>query len=57
MASDLSDVRLGCVVNQIRWGSEGVCISCTDGQSFEADAVILTVSLGVLKVTVLPTER
>ena len=57
MASDLADVRLGCVVNKITWGPEGVCISCTNGQSFEGDAVISTVSLGVLKVTVLPAEQ
>lgn len=50
MASDLADVRLGCVVNKIKWGPDEVCIECEDGQTFEANAVIVTVSLGVLKV-------
>ena len=52
MASELTDVRLGCVVDKITWGSQGVSITCKDGQSFDADAVIVTVSLGVLKVRI-----
>lgn len=44
------DIRFGHCVNSIAWGESGVHVSCTNGASFQADAVIVTVSLGVLKV-------
>lgn len=44
-----ADIRYGHVVSSVRWGSEGVHLTCSNGQSFHADAVIVTVSLGVLK--------
>ncbi len=37
-------------VDQICWGSTGVTVHCQGGEQIEADAVIVTVSLGVLKV-------
>lgn len=49
-------IRFGKEVQQIVWsGSAGVPVrvDCTDGSSFEADHVICTVSLGVLKENVL----
>ena len=45
-------VRHGVTVDQIHWGPSGVTIQCRGGEQFEADAVIVTVSLGVLKVFV-----
>lgn len=45
-------IRHGVTVDQIHWGSGGVTIQCRGGEKFEADAVIVTVSLGVLKVHV-----
>lgn len=50
MSSELDDVRLGCIVERINWGAKGVEIACRNGQVFEAEAAIVTVSLGVLKV-------
>lgn len=44
------DVRLGTVMTEISWASDGVTVACANGQSFQADAVVMTVSLGVLKV-------
>ena len=54
MAEDLSDVRLGCEVESIAWGHHGVEVAYREGQAdrtLSADAAIVTVSLGVLKVT------
>ena len=45
-------IRHGVTVDQIHWGASGVTIQCRGGEQFEADAVIVTVSLGVLKVHV-----
>ena len=33
-----------------RYSAEGVTVSCTNGQTFDADAVVVTVSIGVLQV-------
>ncbi len=43
------DVRYGAVVEKMQWGASGVSVTCVDGRSFQADAAIVTVSLGVLK--------
>ncbi|KAK9810120.1 hypothetical protein WJX72_005080 [[Myrmecia] bisecta] len=43
------DIRLGHAVQRISWGAEGVTVTCANGVVLEADAVIVTVSLGVLK--------
>ena len=37
-------------MTEISWASDGVTVACANGQSFQADAVVMTVSLGVLKV-------
>jgi len=42
------DVRLGAPVTAIAWASDGVAVE-TMAESFEADAVIVTVPLGVLQ--------
>jgi len=44
------DVSFGCVATRVAWGDDGVTVTCEDGRTFAADALILTVSLGVLKV-------
>ena len=43
-------IRHGAVVDQIHWGEAGVTLQCQGGEELQADAVIVTVSLGVLKV-------
>lgn len=43
-------IRPGVVVDQIQWGGDGVTVHCQGGEQIQADAVIVTVSLGVLKV-------
>ena len=43
-------IRHGMTVDQIQWNSSGVIVQCQGGHQIEADAVIVTVSLGVLKV-------
>lgn len=48
VAKDL-DVHLGKVVSQIAWEGSPIRIETTDDESFEADAVIITLPLGVLK--------
>lgn len=42
-------IKTGHSVTQVDWGKKGVRITCANGASFEADRVILTVPLGVLK--------
>ncbi|KAL4858489.1 Spermine oxidase [Chlorella vulgaris] len=51
LAGQLSDVRYGWEVRRITWGGPGgISIECKDGSRLEdLDAVIVTVSLGVLK--------
>ena len=44
------DITFGCVVTRVAWGDDDVTVTCEDGRTFAADALILTVSLGVLKV-------
>lgn len=46
--ADELDVRLGAVVTAVSWGDDGVLVQ-TASESFEADAVIVTVPLGVLQ--------
>ena len=43
-------IQHGVTVTHIDWGDTGVQLHCADGQIIGADAVIVTVSLGVLKV-------
>lgn len=51
MAAESLDIRFGSVVQRVEWeGSDQIRIVCEDGHSHLADAVIVTVSLGVLKV-------
>lgn len=42
-------IRHGVVVDRIQWGGDGVTLHCQGGEQIKADAVIVTVSLGVLK--------
>ncbi|KAL0055945.1 hypothetical protein WJX82_006032 [Trebouxia sp. C0006] len=42
-------IEHGMTVGQIQWNTSGVIVQCQGGQQIEADAVIVTVSLGVLK--------
>ena len=51
IAEDL-DVRFQHVVERIEWGENGASVHCSSGAAFKCDAVICTVSLGVLKVRV-----
>lgn len=50
------DVRFHHVVERIDWGEDGATIHCSGGASFSCDAVVCTVSLGVLKVRPLRQE-
>lgn len=43
------DVRLGAVLGAIRAGGEGVVVTTRDGARVTADAVVVTLPLGVLK--------
>ena len=43
-------IKHGSVIERVDWGSEGVTVHCKGGEQCQADAVIVTVSLGVLKV-------
>ncbi len=45
------DIQFGCLVNRVEWSAAGVKIICEDGQTFNCDAAVVTVSLGVLKVS------
>ena len=49
-------IRHGVVVDQIQWGGDGVTVHCQGGEQIQADAVIVAVSLGVLKVIALRTR-
>ncbi|XP_019851354.1 PREDICTED: spermine oxidase-like [Amphimedon queenslandica] len=42
-------VHLNCKVERISWNNKDIIVSCTNGRSFTAKHVIITVSLGVLK--------
>lgn len=44
------DIRFESVVTSIEHGSNGVTVRTQAGEEFAGDAVIVTVSLGVLKV-------
>lgn len=46
------DIRFGSVAQKIEWdgAGKGARVTCENGDTFEADTVIVTVSLGVLKV-------
>lgn len=48
--ADGLDVRLGHVVRQITWGPHGITVRCENGAALSAQAAIVTISLGVLKV-------
>ena len=45
-------MRFQHVVERIEWGENGASVHCSSGAAFKCDAVICTVSLGVLKVSV-----
>ena len=53
MAEGLA-IEFGCVGERVVSGEAGVTVTCEGGRSFAADALIVTVSLGVLKV-ILPS--
>ena len=44
------DISFGCVATRVACGDDCVTVTCEDGRTFAADALVLTVSLGVLKV-------
>jgi spermine oxidase len=44
-----SKVQLGKEVTNVDWSGENITIACADGSSYQADHVIFTASLGVLK--------
>lgn len=50
------DIRFGHAVDHIEWGQSGATVKCKGGSLHHADAVIITVSLGVLKVKVPPAK-
>ena len=50
MGTELADVQLGSVVCKIKWNFDGAEVTCSNGHVIKADAVIVTMSLGVLKV-------
>ena len=43
------DIAFGCVATRVAWDDAGVQVTCENGRTFTADALIVTVSLGVLK--------
>ncbi|KAK9795873.1 hypothetical protein WJX73_003247 [Symbiochloris irregularis] len=43
------DIRYGHTVDLMQWDQSGVKLHCANGATFEADAAIVTVSLGILK--------
>ncbi|KAG1657727.1 hypothetical protein FOA52_011989 [Chlamydomonas sp. UWO 241] len=43
------EIRFEHRVSSIEWGSGGVCITCGNGVVLEADAVLVTTSIGVLQ--------
>eukprot|EP00003_Mantamonas_plastica_P024813 TRINITY_DN469_c0_g1_i1.p1 TRINITY_DN469_c0_g1~~TRINITY_DN469_c0_g1_i1.p1 ORF type:complete len:457 (-),score=144.85 TRINITY_DN469_c0_g1_i1:199-1569(-) len=45
----LEKIRLGCIVSSIEHSDESCCVHLQDGEKLEADWVIVTVSLGILK--------
>ena len=56
------NIRYNSIVTAIQWEGSGATVCTADGHHFSADAVIVTVSLGVLKVTspqfsFLPAQR
>ena len=44
------NIRYEHTVQKIEYGSKGVKCTCSNGETFEAGSVIVSVSLGVLKV-------
>ena len=50
MMAEGLDIRYQHVVERIDWGATGATVHCSSGESFDCDALICTVSLGVLKV-------
>ena len=50
------DIRYQHTVERIDWGEGGATVHCSSGESFKCDAVICTVSLGVLKVRAHPAD-
>ena len=50
LLSDGLDIRFEHRVTSIEYGSGGVQVTCTNGATFDCDAVIVTVSAGILQV-------
>ena len=44
------DICYQHTVERINWGKDGATVHCSGGKAFACDAVICTVSLGILKV-------
>ncbi len=49
MLASTVDIRFDHFVTNIEWNPDGVCISCANGVDFQADAVMMTTSIGVLQ--------
>ncbi len=47
--ADKLDVQLNTVVTSVNWSSDGVEIMTADGTEYEADQVVITLPLGVLR--------
>lgn len=43
------DIRLNTVVESVKWGEGGVELTTTDGETFAAERVLITLPLGVLQ--------
>ena len=52
MMAEGLDIRYQHTVERIDWREGGATVHCSSGETFKCDAVICTVSLGVLKVRV-----
>lgn len=47
--ADGLDIRLNTVAQAVTWGGDGVRVQTADGAHYEADAVVMTLPLGVLQ--------
>jgi len=57
------DIRLNTVIDAVEWGAHGIRVRTKSGETFSADAAVITLPVGVLKANVvrfspaLPTEK
>lgn len=51
--ADGVDIRFSHMVEQIQWSEAGVSATCSNGQQVNAAAIIVTIPLGILKVSTL----